>query len=266
MKIVVAGSDTRGSQEQCLKNGVWKLYSILNEKKLIEKWDDENPLIVDSGAHTWNKESITKVGMKGKTKLKPANEFIEFYYNFIMAHKHKKFVFVEFDTYGHLSKEVIDEYYYKIVKTEGMVAKFARVYHPILDGGSLDTLRKWMDEGQDYIFIANDSNHMLDEIFHLTQDKVMIHGLAMTKARLLMQYPFFSVDSTSPLSTVIFGRYSRSIMAFDERSDIIARKSIKCFDDDPDRLEKAIIETKESEDLFTELWKKKGVIWPELQF
>lgn len=266
MKIVVAGSNTRGSEAACLKHGLWKLYSILNEKKLIENWDDNEPLIVDSGAHTWNKESITKVGMKGKTKLKPAKEFIEFYFNFIMKYKHKKFVFVEFDTYGHLSKEEIDHYYKRIKETEDMTAKIARVYHPILDGGSLDTIRQWMDEGQEYIFIANDSNQMLDEIFYLTQDKVMVHGLAMTKARLLMQYPFFSVDSTSPLSTVIFGRYSRPIMAFDERSDIIERKSIKCFDEDPDRLEKAIIETKESEDLFTELWKKKGIEWPELKF
>ena len=88
----------------------------------------------------------------------------------------------------------------------------------------------------------------------------------MTKPKLMQKYPFFSVDSTSPLSTVIFGRYSRPIMSFDERSDIIARKSIKCYDDDPIRLEKAVIETKSTEDLFTELWKKKGVIWPELQF
>lgn len=265
MKIVVAGSNTRGAEELCLKHKVPKLYSILNERKDIERWDDENFLIVDSGAHTWNKESITKIGMKGKTKLKPADEFIKFYFEFIKTHKDKKLIFVEFDTYGHLSKEVINDYYKRIQDLD-KVCKFVRVYHPVLDGGSLDVLRQWVEEGQDYVFVANDSLSMLDEIFYITRDKVKVHGLAMTKTRLLEKYPFFSVDSTSPLSTVIFGRYSKPIMSFDERRDIIDRKSIKCYDDDNARLEKAIIETKQTEEYITNLWKEKGVIWPEIVY
>lgn len=266
MKIVVAGSNTSGVEEQVINNGLWKLYSIYNEKKDIEKWDDDLPLIVDSGAHTWNKESITKIGIKSKKKLKPAKDFISSYFDFIVKNKHRKLIFVEFDTYGHLSKEEIDSYYYKILNLEGRVAKICRVYHPILDDGNLDSIRKWIDEGQDFIFVANDSLHLLDDIFNLTRNQVKIHGLAMTKSKLLTQYPFFSVDSTSPLSTVIFGRYSKPIMTFDERSNIIERKSIQCFDDDWERLRKAVVETKRAENLFTELWKKKGVIWPELQF
>lgn len=268
MKIIAAGgSNSTNLYEDHVKEfGLIKLYSMLNERTLIDRWDDNYPLVVDSGAHTWNKHSITKVGMKGKSKLKPARDFYKFYEEYITKNKHKKFVFIELDTYGDLSKEEIDDYYYRISSMEDMTAKFVRVYHPVLDGGNLDTIRKWMDEGQDYIFIANDSLHLLDDIFYLTQDKIKVHGLAMTKPKLMQKYPFFSVDSTSPLATVIFGRYSRPIMSMDERKDIIDRSSIKCFDDDYNRLRKAVIEVKETEDLMTDLWTKKGVTWPELKF
>lgn len=265
MKIIVAGSNTRGAEGFVKENGLFKLYSMLNERKLIDNWDDEYPLMVDSGAHSWNKETITPVGMKRTSKLKPASEFIKFYLDYIEKNKDRKLIFVEFDVYGHLPIEQIDEFSNHIQSLDRK-CKFLRVYHPVLDGGDLSFLKKWVEQGHEYIGIGNDSTHLLDQIFDITKDQTKIHGFAMTKPKLMQRYPFFSVDSTSPLSTVIFGRYSRPIMSFDERSDIIDRKSIKCFDDDPIRLEKAVIETKSTEDLFTELWKKKGVIWPELEF
>lgn len=267
MKIILAGgSNTTNLYQDHVKDyNLVKLYSILNEKNLINRWDINHPLMVDSGAHSWNKETITPVGMKRGTKLKPAREFLTWYMNYINDNKDKPFIFVEFDVYGHLSLEEIDESY-NYVKSLNGKSKFIRVYHPTLDGGDLSMLKKWIDEGQEYIGVGNDSTPILDEIFSLTKDKVMVHGFAMTKPRLMLKYPFFSVDSTSPLSTVIFGRYSRPIMSFDERKDIIGRKSIKCFDDDYNRLKKAVIEVRESEDLFTNIWQKKGIIWPELQF
>jgi hypothetical protein len=263
MKILVAGSDTRNAEALCIKHGASKLYSILNEKKQIERWNDEHFLMVDSGAHSWNKETITKVGMKRSSKLKPASEFIKHYVDFIEQHIHKRLVFVEFDVYGHLPSEQIDEVAKHINSLNGK-AKFLRVYHPMLDNGDLSVLKKWIDEGYEYIGIGNDSVDHIDSIFSLTKDKIKLHGFAMTKLGLMQQYPFFSVDSTSPLSTVIFGRYSRPIMGFNEREDIARIKSIECFDDDYVRIEKAIIETVKTEKYITELWKKKGVIWEDL--
>lgn len=263
---MVAGSDTRNSEQLCQKYNVPKLYSMLNERKQIENWNDDYFLMVDSGAHSWNKAAMTPVGMKRKTKLKPAGEFIQEYFDFISSNRHRKLVFVEFDVYLDLPKQQIDEMYDAVHALDGLVSKFCRVYHPTLDNATFEVLKKWVDDGHEYILIANDSLPYLDKIFNITRDKVKVHGLAMTKTTLIEKYPFFSVDSTSPLSTVIFGRYSRPIMAFNEREDIFKAKSIECYDDDWQRLEKAIVETKLTQDYITELWKKKGVKWDDLKF
>lgn len=266
MKIIVAGSNTRGVEDYCKKYKSPKLYSILGQKNDIQNWDDNHFLMVDSGAHSWNKETITKIGMKRTSKIKPAGEFIKEYYKFIKKHRDKKVIFVEFDVYGHLSKKKIDKMYYKIINLKNFNGKFIRVYHPMIDNGTLEILKEWINEGQKYIGIGNDSIPYLDDIFALTKDEVKIHGFAMTKIPLLEKYPFFSVDSTSPLSTVIFGRYTKPIMSFKEKDDIIKEKSIECFQDDWERLEKAVIETKKTEEYLTDLWIKKGIKWPEIKF
>lgn len=265
MKILVAGSNTRGAQELCLKHGAPKLYSFLNERSLIEKWDDKDLLMVDSGAHTWNKEVITTFAAPKKKKIEPAETFIRKYFDFFKAHCHKRMVFVEFDVYGHLPIEWIDQLY-KRVMLLNPVAKFMRVYHPILDNGSLDTMRKWIDEGQDYIGIGNDSMGILDDIFMLTRDKVRLHGFAMTKMPLMERYPFFSCDSTSPLSSVIFGKYSVPPMKFKKRAEVIAEKSIECYHDDYERIENCIKELKICEKYVTDLWTLKGITWKELSW
>jgi len=265
MKIIIAGSNTRGVEDCCKKYNMPKLYSILNERKNIEEWDDNHFLMVDSGAHSWNKETITPVGMKRTSKIKPAGEFIQTYFEFIKKHGHKKLVFVEFDVYGHLPVEQINEFYNEVQKLN-MKSKFIRVYHPMLDDGTLNVLNEWIEQGHEYIGIGNDSTPYLDSIFNVTKDKVRLHGFAMTKMPLMEKYPFFSVDSTSPLSTVIFGRYTRPIMSFNERDDIIKMKSIECYHEDHERLENAVLETAKAQEYITNLWLKKNISWKELNW
>jgi hypothetical protein len=266
MKIIVAGSNTRDCEKKCIEYGVPKLYSILNEKKQIEEWNDELFLMVDSGAHSWNKKH-DHFGMASKGKLKPAEEFIEDYFKFIQLHKDKKVVWVEFDVYNDLPKSVIDDFYKRVMDL-GIAGKFIRVYHHYIDPrkGDYSTLEKWVDEGQDYIGLGADNIENFDDIFSITKDVIKTHGFALTRLPVIEKYPFFSVDSTSPLSTVIFGRYTRPIMGFNERADVFKAKSIECYDDDWQRLEKAIIETKKTEEYITELWKQKGIIWADLKY
>ena len=126
---MIAGSDTRGSEQNCYKHNVPKLYSMLNERKQIETWNDDFFLMVDSGAHSWNKAAMTPIGMTRKTKLKPAGDFIDEYFAYIKENRHRKLVFVEFDVYLDLPKEQIDEMYYEVQKLDNLTAKFCRVYH-----------------------------------------------------------------------------------------------------------------------------------------
>jgi hypothetical protein len=260
MKIFIAGSNTRNVTNYCREYNVPKLHSILGEKKEIERWEDGLMLMVDSGAHSWNKEGITKVGMSRKSKLPSANLFIESYFQFIKTYKDKKIIWFEFDVYGHLPKQQIDDYH-KRVQDLGIAGHFLRVYHPTLDGGSLDLLREWIEAGETFVGIANDSIDMVDRIFAITQDKIKVHGLAMTKIGLVERLPFYSVDSTSPLSTVIFGRYALPLMGYEEREDIHKRKSIKCYHEDEERIKNAVIETKRTQDYLTDLWSIRNITW-----
>ncbi len=262
MKVIAAGNNTRGFNDVCMKYDHPKLHSFLNEKGFIEKWDDRYSLMVDSGAHSWNKETINSIGMKGKKVLKPAQEFMATYLDFIRQQRQKKMVFVEFDVYGHLDKKLIDDFYHK-VQALNISGVFMRVYHPMLDGGDLSVMKEWIAEGHKYIGIGNDSTEILREIFTLTRDKVKIHGFAMTKIGLMEKFPFYSVDSTSALSTIIFGRYSIPQMTFKERAEVIEEKSIECFHDDWERLENAIIELQVVQKYMTQLWAKKGIVWDE---
>lgn len=100
----------------------------------------------------------------------------------------------------------------------------------------------------------------------MTRDRVRVHGFAMTKLDLMEAYPFYSVDSTSPLASVIFGKYSLPNMKFKKRDQVIKEKSIECFHDDHERMEKCIVDLIVVQNYITELWAKKGVIWRDIQF
>jgi hypothetical protein len=265
MKIIVAGSNASNSSEVCRELGLYKLHSILNEKRDIENWDDSHFLMVDSGAHSWNKKDLAHVGMASKKKLPDAKEFLYTYIQFIKKHKDKKMVFVEFDVYNTLPYKYITDKYNEIMDIGGNF-KLIRVYHEMLDGGSLDILRKWIDEGQDYIGVGADCAPIFDKIFSITKDKIKLHGFAMTKLPYIEKYPFWSVDSTSPLTTVIFGRYTTPIMNFKGREDVARQKSIECYHEDDERLRNALIETKMTQDYIDELWKKRGIEWKDLEW
>ncbi len=88
----------------------------------------------------------------------------------------------------------------------------------------------------------------------------------MTKLPLMERYPFYSVDSTSPLASVIFGKYSLPQMKYKKRAEVIKEKSTECFHDDHERMEKCIKDLIVVQDYITEFWEKKGVTWQDIEF
>ena len=265
MKILIAGTDARKNDASCRAQDAPKLYSIMDSKKSIRDWDDKHLLMVDSGAHTYNKETITPVGYAQRKKIPPIKQYIEDYLNFIKQYKDRKYIWVELDIYGHLGLVEVDKMEERVKKL-GIAGRWMRVYHPVLDGGSLDVMRKWIDEGHDYIGIGNDSKDILDDIFNLTRDKIRLHGFAMTKLDLLHRYPFYSADSTTPLSTIIFGKYTRPIMNYADKDAIIKMKSVEAFQPDEERLFDSIAEAMKTQKYFTDLWKHRGVTWDDKLF
>lgn len=263
MRILAAGAASKQYRECCIKYDCGKLYSALSERKHIKEWPEDRFLMVDSGAHSWNAQTLTHVSKhQARKKLPDVKQYYNDYAKFVEENKHKPFVFVELDCYGVFDLDYATGMYNDIMTIKGK-HQFIRVYHPILDGGDLSILKKWVDEGQEYIGLGNDSTYLLDKIFTLTKDKVKYHGFAMTKDELIVKYPFYSCDSTTVLSAVKFGSmYAYRLWQLSKEQMIREKKRESTYSDDQ-RIEYGVKAMKDSEIFYTKLWDKRGVIWKE---
>lgn len=263
MRILAAGAASKHYRECCIKYDSGKLYSALSERKHIKEWPEDRFLMVDSGAHSWNAQTLTHVSKhQARKKLPDAKVYYKDYGKYVDENKEKPFVFVELDCYGVFDYEYATGMY-KDIKTIKGKHQFIRVYHPILDGGDLSVLKQWVDEGQEFIGLGNDSTHLLDKIFALTTDKVKYHGFAMTKDDLIIKYPFYSCDSTTVLSAVKFGSmYCYRLWQLSKEEMIRKQKREATYTDDQ-RIEQGVKAMKESEDFYTKLWSQRNVNWKE---
>jgi len=279
MKIYLAGSRTKESDEYMKKYGANRLFSFLNEEKDIKDWHNYSKLMVDSGAHSWNKSTINRVATYQTIKvenLPPIEGYAKEYIRFIKEFRNEEIKFVELDTYGVLRKEIIDDMYKEVMDFSGGGICFIRVYHPVIDGSSLEELFKWIDDGQTYIGLGNDSTHLFDKIFFGIKNRVKLHGFAMTKMSLLDRFPFYSVDSTSWQAGARYGKIfedgtSRILSGLKKHSPgqiFLNMLDSKCpsyascfmrnkFD------EHNIKASVEYERYITKLWKERGIIWDD---
>ena len=72
MHIVFAGSCGNGINEYVRELDSWKMFSILNELSAIKKQIRETggvKLMVDSGAHSWNKKELFALGGASQDSL-----------------------------------------------------------------------------------------------------------------------------------------------------------------------------------------------------
>jgi hypothetical protein len=263
MRILAAGAASFNYRQHCRDYDCGKLYSALSERKHIMEWPTDKFLMVDSGAHSWNALTLTGVSKaQARKKLPDARTFYLDYAKFISENKHKPFVFVELDCYGIFGLDYADKMYKEIMSINGNF-QLIRVYHPILDGGNLSILKKWIDEGQDYIGLGNDSTYLLDKIFALTKDKIKYHGFAMTKDELIIKYPFYSCDSTTVLSAVKFGSMYCYRLWQLSKEWMVKYKMVEATFDDETRIKLGVKAMKDSEIFYTKLWEKRGITWKD---
>tara|TARA_R100000655_G_C2997164_1_gene193818 strand:- start:2207 stop:2947 length:741 start_codon:yes stop_codon:yes gene_type:complete len=132
---------------------------------------------------------------------------------------------------------------YKDLKYRTLIDKYIEKYNFICVGG--------MAGG------ANKRNHVeifLNYVFNKTRDKIKIHGLGLTGDYFLKKYPLFSVDSTSWQQ---FSRYGNSRFINDEKIKKLYLKNRNYKE--RDKIE--IKGTLKKEKYYTDLWKKRGIIW-----
>jgi hypothetical protein len=271
MKLIAAGSgklkDGTTFSKLCSLFGIRKLLSHYGERKHIEKYDHDNVLMVDSGGHIYNKASgLNVVGFGSHKPPRPAKLEAERYLRFLDKNRDKNWVMVEPDFYGQLSVSYIDGFCQEVLSMRPKF-EYIRVYHPGIpsnDKTSHSMLRKWIDQGHQYIGISKSAEDYYGEIFNITRDQVKLHGFALTGRTILEKFPFYSADSTSAL--VVPLKYnSTPIEGFRmlQKDKAIATRDVRYlqYRDPDDRIMESLRRFKMQETYYTKLWEKRGVVW-----
>jgi len=98
MILFLAGAMSRSTQRHCYARNWPKLWSYLNEKREIEKIPNNNKskILVDSGAHSWNKMGLNRIGNASlQTNLPDPRLFLNAYIEFIYENRMKPWNFIE---------------------------------------------------------------------------------------------------------------------------------------------------------------------------
>lgn len=248
MKYYYAGGNSTKFRTILKKCGVKRILltyaDYYNKEDNLEKILDEikgMELFMDCGAYSaWTKGFTIEV---------------EKYADFIMRYKKHIHVFASLDVKGSL--ELTNK---NLKKLQSAGLKPIPVYH--LTEGKWEVLRDLIDH-YDYIAlgaIAGENNTRkgllsnLDMVFSMAKRSPVtkFHGFGMTILDVMKRYPFYSVDSTSWLQSVAYGR--------DITKNAITRMYIKKRE-----LEKNLIPTiceiEKRMDYITKLWKGKGISW-----
>jgi len=174
------------------------------EVMLPEMRERKIPAFLDSGAFSFLR-AADKLGQQ--LSCTDANQHVKEYAAWIQAIKFP-FDFVCTFDYIRDPKEVLRVT--RMLERLG-VPRVVPVYHA---GTSITALHKLIDAGYRRICISRGmefSRHgqtraFLDQVFNVTEkDKIECHGLACTSIPVLLNYPWYSVDSTSWLMTAMNG-------------------------------------------------------------
>jgi hypothetical protein len=263
MKLYLAGSASRKVADVIYAKGWPKLWSFLNEKRQIENAPPGADIMVDSGAHSWNKNSINRVGMASHRALPPLKEYAADYLKAVARLASTKFIFVELDVYGNLPMADINamaEAAAKVIPKD----RWMRVYHPIGDNGSMQMIRDWIKQGHTRIGLGKECRIMLKRIFTTFPD-IAFHGFAQTSIRHLEIYPYATADSTTWKAASMFGgHFCPDRKRYFSKEDMVKMAPsigrIKCHCDSVDIVNATNMMRVQQH--LTDLWKKRGYKWP----
>ncbi len=271
---LAATGGSKSTLQYIYDNKLPKLFSILRERNHIRDYpEDAGPLIVDSGAHSWNKlDMYPTSGMPGQSSetLPDPKTFAQDYIQYIYDHRDKPYIYVELDIYGTLPKKYIDSMWDEVSKFEGAF-QFIRVYHMDKDDKNLSMLKKWLSQGQTYIGVGGYEKRIFRRIFSLTKDKIKYHGFAVTDFSNMSEFPFYSVDSTSWMRGALFGQFcefknGRMIAKPSLRKHVEANRTVTtpklAMSNDDILLSGAKAYTDLAKHI-TELWRRRGIVWED---
>jgi hypothetical protein len=116
-----------------------------------------------------------------------------------------------------------------------------------------------------------------DYIFSMTKNETRVHGLAVTSMKMIRQYPWYSVDSTTWLSGAKYGitqqfNHMSGIINAVHSSDLHKTAGrngrgrgrqdiIPALGSYQDRLKQSVLTYLDLEDFITNYWKARGITW-----
>jgi hypothetical protein len=274
MKLYFAGGENKSWLSAIIEaKGDLSLYSYYylckddnNNKRVTEFMklakESQREIMIDSGGYT--------ARMKGvPIDVKKYSEFLNI---------NKIEIAFELDTNS--KKETLYNREYLIKNTN---TKIIPIYHlGDLENGDKKYLYDMLDKF-DFISIGGVAGEkkgrvkekiLYDFIFSNTKDKWKVHGLGITGKSALMNYPFYSVDSTSWLGGSMRGEvlsFENGSLKITPTSSIKAKekstyKTISFNDEKGEKkwFKRVVNNAKEFmkfEKYITKLWEKKGITW-----
>lgn len=260
MRIILAGMGAPVYAETVKRYRMTKLYSALNEERAIHNWDSSYPLMVDSGAHSWNKIGMNVVGGKASGSLPPLKQWIEYLGRLYQQWDKPNYVLVELDVYAELPMATIDAMADMFQRTIRH-ATFMRVFHKRLDDGKLTVLKKWLDQGHTYIGLGLDAMPLWGKIFQLTKDRIKYHGFAATRKDLLLKYPLYSADSSTAIAGARYGGNFHKGKYVSKQHLIKVRSPLAVVQDSDARIRRGVKAMYEMQQFVTRVWEERGIKW-----
>lgn len=260
MRIILAGMGAPIYAETVRAYNMTKLYSALNEARAINTWPQNYPLMIDSGAHSWNKIGMNVVGGKASSNLPPLSDWC---HSLIEAYKtwdRPSNILVELDVYAELPLKTIDDMA-SLIMSSLKHASFMRVFHKPLDDGRLTILKKWLDEGHTYIGLGLDSLPLWPKIFALTKDKIKYHGFAATRKELLCTFPLYSADSSTAIAGARYGGGFLEGRYVSKQHLAKKRSPLAMLSHSDERIKHGVRAMYNLQQFITRLWESRGVQW-----
>lgn len=267
MRIHLASASVKAINAYHNHRRVNKLLSFLHERNLVDRFPACR-MILDSGGYSYNNRDMRHMG-EGRevaTDLPDPKLLLRQLTDYAIAAQTASDLYVvELDIYATLTKVEIDRAAEEVTSRLPR-SRFIRVYHPMLDGGTFETLDRWQREGYTYVGVGNDSMPMLGRLFNRYRTSLRIHGFALTGLEAVRTYPFYSVDSTSWKSTHRYGRVIDPVRqrVFQTRKKAYAAGSaVALVKGGHDLIKDATDYFLNLERETTDLWARRGVRWDD---
>lgn len=286
MKIYFAAYETQKSSYKIELPGDSNLFlTYFYQKKVDEELPNLKPkghsgiITIDSGAHSFFEQmgvSVTgKKDKKGKKAVQDPESYFAKYVAWLKQWYDHIDYFVELDLQEIVGQKRVTEWR-QILHAEGLYKKCITVYHSCNTDREYDSLLESSLSG--YIGLEGirpgykmlPYNSLLKKAYDA---KIKVHGFAFTRADLLYDYPFYSVDSSSWCTVVRYGVFQlynagrmlscAPVKGHFLRSNvpIFMHNSFRKPEEVKTKEEWACTHYKKLEYFFTDLWDYRGINW-----